>query len=257
MAQGPGPLLDTLAPLLRRAGEAAMAHFRSISAQVKPDGTQVTLADREAEEILVQGLARAFPQAAVRGEEGTHQGEADDTWYVDPIDGTSSFVEGLAHWGPTVCLVREGRLEAGAFYSPRLDELWFAQRGAGAWLDGRRLDSALDAPLHRNHTICVPSRFHKPWYCISWPGKVRALGSSAAHLALVAAGATQATLVPAWHLWDVGCGILLVEEVGLEITDLHGDDFDPVAREGEPFWAGTPRALQALTTTPALRWRKA
>ncbi len=234
-----------------------MARFRTIEAQVKQDGTQVTLADREAEEILVQGLAQAFPEAAIRGEEGTHRGQARDTWYVDPIDGTSSFVEGLAHWGPTVCLVRQGRLEAGAFYSPRLDELWFAQRGGGAWRDGQRLGSPLDEPLHRNHTICVPSRFHEPWCQLSWPGKVRALGSSAAHLALVAAGATQATLVPRWHLWDVGCGILLVWEVGLQVTDLHGEEFDPVAQEGEPFWAGTAQALQVLTTTPALRWQKA
>lgn len=228
--------------VLRAAGRAALARLvgpGGLRAWRKPDGTALTDADLAAHEVLVEGLLAAFPGDRVRSEEGPADGEGGapggGTWYVDPVDGTDALVEGLAHWGPTVCRVVDGRLDVGAFYVPRLDELWFAARGAGAWRDGVRLAPAEPERLDRA-TVYLPSRAHRLPE-VPWPGKSRALGSSAAHLAQVASGAAGAAVVAEWELWDVGAGVLLVEEAGRVITDLDGAPLDPVGRRGLPLVA--------------------
>ncbi len=249
---------DLLRSVLEQAGAVALERFRDVAPERKADGSVVTEADRAAEEVLVDRLSRAFPDDAIRGEEGARvAGRAGGgTWYVDPIDGTGTFVAQLAYWGPTCCRVdASGALEVGAFYVPRLRELWFALRGGGAWRDGARLTPPPLAEVAGDTLLMAPSRFHRHG-AVPWPGKVRALGSSAAHLALVAAGSAAATVVPRWSLWDVGCGTLLIREAGRVIWDLAGD---PVAPErcdpGLPMLAGAPIALRLLSAglRPAAR----
>nr|MBA2321741.1 inositol monophosphatase [Deltaproteobacteria bacterium] len=214
-----------LEPLLRAAGELAMRYFRRTEPEQKPDGSQVTAADRAVETMLVEALARAFPGVAIRSEEGGGRPGENGCWHVDPIDGTSSFVEGLAHWGPTVCLERDGRIVAGAFWQPRLGEFWYAERGVGAWHGDIRLRAREPVLPDWDQALLLPSRFHLAGP-IPWPGKVRALGSSAAHLALVAQGGAVATIIPQWSMWDVGCGALLIEEAGWSVLDARGDRVD-------------------------------
>lgn len=236
---------DILRDLLERAGERAMARFRHVDARRKADGTRVTDADVESERVIVAGLRQAFPDAGIHGEEGTHQGGGGEVWYVDPIDGTDAYLDELAHWGPTVCLVRDGVLEVGAFWMPRLGEFWYAERDAGAWRNGERLPRSPRWPLGSTSSIFVPSRFHRVTP-LDWPGKVRALGSSAAHLAQVAAGNAAATLIPRWALWDVGCGLILLEETGHVVRDLEGRPFSWASSPGMPFLAGDPAAVDLL-----------
>jgi fructose-1,6-bisphosphatase/inositol monophosphatase family enzyme len=94
--------------------------------------------------------------------------------------------------------------------------------------------------------LFVPSRFHRRGP-VRWRGKVRALGSSAAHLCHVAGGAGLAAIVPKWNLWDVGAGTILLREVGGEVWDFEGRPFAPESvAEGLPLVAGAPTALRAL-----------
>lgn len=237
-----------LETLLERAGEVALTHFHDVEPQLKADGTIVTEADRATEALLVEQLTRAFPGDGIQAEEGAlvspRRGAA--TWFIDPIDGTSAFVGGLAYWGPTVCRVLDGVLEVGAFYVPRLGEHWYAARGGGAWRDRVRLRLEA-AEVTRRSILFAPSRFHRAGV-VPWPGKVRALGSSAAHLALVAAGGGLAAVVPRWLLWDVGCGTLLIREAGGVIWDPSGESLDPErCTPGLPFLAGASTALGMLT----------
>lgn len=222
-----------------------MAAFHRARVEIKADGSEVTPADRDAQAVLVEELARHFPGTAVVGEEGARVSGDRGTWYVDPIDGTAAFLEGLAAWGPTVCLVEGGALRLGAWLSPLTGEFWFAARGDGAWRNGERLRPAPLTALTRNHAVFVSSRFHR-LPAVPWQGKVRALGSTAAHLAYTAAGGPVAAVVGRWHLWDVGCGALLVREAGREIVDLTGARYDPVDETGPPFLAGDPLALERL-----------
>jgi myo-inositol-1(or 4)-monophosphatase len=240
------PLRDQLRQILQPAGRIALDHFGSVRAVVKPDGTQVTVADREVERAIVSSLQRAFPGDRVVSEEGGGVEGGGATWFVDPIDGTSAYIEGLAHWGPTVGRVVDGRLDVGALWLPRLGEFWYARRGYGAWRNGQRLRPGDPGEPGRHHSLFAPSRFHlrAP---IPWPGKVRALGSSAAHLALVAAGAGLVAVIPKWHLWDVACGVLLVEEAGRRVCDASGNEIDVTScRPGLPMLAGASTALHHL-----------
>ncbi|MEZ4234893.1 MAG: inositol monophosphatase [Myxococcota bacterium] len=243
-------LRDEVRATLLEAGARALAYLGRAERESKPDGTPVTDADRAVEEIIVERLARAFPGESIRAEEGHHvEGPPGaPVWYVDPIDGTGAFLSELAYWGPTVCRVVDGALQAGGFYVPRLGELWYAERGGGAWRDGRRLPVLPDVPGIRNDAVLfVPSKFHRK-QPVPWPGKIRALGTGAAHLAHVASGGGLATVIPRWQVWDVGCGALLIGEVGRVIWDATGAVVDPVrVPPSTPLLAGAPSALRSLT----------
>lgn len=212
----------------------------------------MTLADIEAQERIAEGLARAFPGVPVIGEEGGLDEDpgAGARWYVDPIDGTHAFLEGLAHWGPTIGLVVDDRPILGALYLPRLDELWVAARGKGAWVDDLRLQPDPIGELRGGEVLYVPSRFHRR--PVPWRGKIRALGSTAVHMAQVASGAGAACVIGRWSPWDVACGIVLVEEAGRVITDLASRPvvpdmaIPPIGTERAPrapFLAGDPTAV--------------
>jgi myo-inositol-1(or 4)-monophosphatase len=244
---------EVLRDLLTRAGRIALDHQRSAEARMKPDGSPVTGADKLIDAWLGEQLALAFPGVGVIGEEGAYSEGPAGTFHLDPIDGTHAYLQRLAYWGPTVALVQGGELVFGAFYVPTLDEYWFAARGMGAFRDDERLGPRVhDAPA-RHQVLFVPSRFHRH-PALPWPGKVRALGSSAAHLAHVAAGAGVATVIPQWALWDVGCGALLITESGGALRRLDGGPIDVVnGPQGLPFVAGAPGALEALSVSLAGR----
>jgi myo-inositol-1(or 4)-monophosphatase len=245
MPSAPSPEARLLTTLLEKAGVAALERFGNVTARLKSDGSEVTEADLAASSILVEGLARAFPGCAVISEEGEAIAGSGGTWYVDPIDGTAAFLEGLPTWGPTVTLVADDRLSLGALHLPRVGEHWFAEKGGGAWRDGARLETLDPGALNRRHSICVPSRFHN-LDALPWFGKVRCLGSSAIHLAQVAAGGSVATVIPFWEIWDVGAGVLLIEEAGGTIQEFSGQPLDPVQRPGTPLVAGTASTLDHL-----------
>ncbi len=241
-------LRDELGALLADAGAVALRHFRKVATEWKADGSPVTEADREVEELVVERLSRMFPGDAVRSEEG-HRVEGRPgapTWFVDPIDGTGGYVAGLTDWGPTLCRVVDGQLAVGAFYTPRLRELWYAEAGGGAWRDAERLAPVVEREVRSDDLLFVPSRFHRRGP-VPWRGKVRALGSSAAHLCHVAAGAGLATIIPKWNLWDVGAGTLLLREVGMVVWGADGRPLVPEqVTEGLPLVAGAPNALRML-----------
>lgn len=194
--------------------------------------------------MLVERLARDFPGTAIVGEEGLGVSGSGGTWYVDPIDGTEAMLEGLAHWGPTVALFDDEGPVVGAFLTPMTGTFWWAARGVGAFRDEHRLRPPPLDRVRRSDRAYVPSRFHAVGP-VAWPGKVRALGSTAAHLAAAASGAAAVALVAQWRTWDVGCGTLLVSEAGRGIVGLDGSPGLPTV-DGAPFLAGDPLAVEAL-----------
>jgi len=241
-----GAAPSSLEAILRAAGDLALDHLQDSAPEEKADGSLVTRADREVEAFLAEALPRAFPGTGVIGEEGTRV-DGDDYWVVDPIDGTTAFTQGLGYWGPTVCRIRDGQLVAGGLYLPRLGDFWYAERGGGAWLNRTRLLLSDTAPVRRHDGLFGPSDLHRR--CAPpWPGKVRALGSTAAHLALVAAGAGRAAVIPSWGLWDVACGVLLIQEAGGRVCDARGAEVEvTTCRVGLPILAGASTALRLLT----------
>lgn len=244
------PELEALLGMLDEANTVARGCFeRGVTVRRKPDGSPVTDADLACEAVLLSGLARSFPQDAICSEEsGSSGGPGPCRWVVDPIDGTSAFVEGLAHWGPTLARIdAAGRVVLGATSLPRLHETWWVHEGR-AFFGGTELPP-LRGMGEAPRVVYIPSGLHQGLQ-LAWPGRARCLGGTAAHLALVARGAAAAAVVGAhWHLWDVATGLALIEAVGG--TARRASDGAPLHVHddaGAPFIAGIPEAVERLLT---------
>ena len=250
----------TLRDLLGRAGAVAMHRFGHALVRRKADGSVVTGADRAAEAVLSAGLRAAWPHDALVGEEGAQadgSGPGGARWVIDPIDGTSAFVEGLAHWGPTVARIDAGQVRIGAVWLPRLAEHYFFEEGLGAFFNGTAMPALDHESVSRRHLAFTPSRMHQVVQ-LQWPGRARNLGGHAAHLALVAGGAGQVALIgPGWSPWDTAAGLALIGAVGGVARRLPDGAPLHIDRDaGVPFVAGTVPAVAHLLRPDALRsWR--
>ncbi|HEX2188463.1 MAG TPA: inositol monophosphatase family protein [Longimicrobiaceae bacterium] len=131
-------LMEFAVRLAGGAGAVTLDHFGSAAVELKGDGTEVTAADRAAEEFMREALREAFPDDGILGEEGDDvPSRSGRRWVVDPIDGTRSFSCGVPLYGVLVALEEEGRSVLGCCHFPALGETLVAARGAGAWHNGR------------------------------------------------------------------------------------------------------------------------
>lgn len=256
------PRARLIRDLLREAGARALPACGTMRPlHLKADDSPVTAADLAAEAVLLAGLRAHFPDDLLHSEEAGG-GRSDDPavgwWVIDPIDGTSAFTEGLAHWGPTVARYQGGRLDFGAIWLPRLDELYEVEREVEQGRYLARLNGQPLPPLSTLPTpsvIYLPSRFHR-YGLLNSRCKARCLGGTAAHLAGVARGGSAAAIVaPGWSLWDVAAGIGLLEAVGGAALRFDGEPLDPIRDEGVGFLAGFPEFVTMLLREGRLSFR--
>jgi myo-inositol-1(or 4)-monophosphatase len=216
-------------PLVRDFGEV-----ENLQVSIKGPGDFVSAADRRAEQILRQELARARPRFGFLLEEsGIVKGEdPDHRWIVDPLDGTTNFLHGVPHFSISIGLERRGELVAGVVYDPIKDELFCAEKGAGAYLNDRRLRVSGRSDL----ASCLIGTGIP---VLDWPGRqgfaaqlerisdevagVRRLGTASLDLAYVAAGRLDGFWEFGLKPWDVAAGIVLVREAGGMIQRLDGE----------------------------------
>ena len=192
----------------------------------------VTEMDTRAEALIVERLRDAFPEDAVLGEEsGAAAGRSGRRWIVDPLDGTVNYAHGVPHFAVSIALETGGRVELGVAYLPCADELYVAERGAGARLnEGTMAVSAtqtLDASLLVTgfpYDIRERSDNNLPEHAAFTlrARAVRRLGSAVADLAYVAAGRFDGLWALRLGPWDVAAGVLLVQEAGGRVTGIDG-----------------------------------
>jgi len=230
-----------VAEIAREAG-ARLREFLAagVETEYKGDVDLVTIADRTVEKLILERLGAAFPEHGIYGEEGTRERmEGEYRWYVDPLDGTTNFAHGIPHFCVSLGLERrpaglkadeDGKLVAGVIYDPNRDELFTAERGKGAWLNGKairvsktpELAEALVAtgfPSHKRHDN--PNIHFYQEFTLRSHG-VRRAGSAALDLAYVACGRLDAFWEFKLNPWDTAAGFLLVEEAGGRSTDYAG-----------------------------------
>jgi myo-inositol-1(or 4)-monophosphatase len=247
------PYDEQVRPLLFRAGDEALKLFGQVQARHKADGSPVTVADKISEEILVTGLEAAFPDDAIQSEEGLAETRGERQWYIDPLDGTGSFIEGLAHWGPTLGLVVGDEPLYGALYLPRTGDYFYAE-GGEAWLNDEKLGQLSEDEPSRRAILYIPSRIHA-YVRLDWPGKARNLGSIAGHMSLVAAGGASGALVPGgWQPWDVACGLALLSAVGGIARTFSGEPLSIAEHGGQPFIAGSPGTVRWMLAAERLQF---
>jgi len=225
-----------IAAVRRVAAEEIMPRFQRVGHERKSDGSLFTAADLAAQTALVEALQRIH-DVPVMGEEmsAERQGElwiSGDAgiWCVDPIDGTSNFVNGLPYFAVSVALLRGGRSELGVVYNPLLDETFSAQRGRGAHLNGRRLPLRPSAQALRHSIAGIDFKRLSPRLaCLlaSEPpySSQRNFGAGTLDWCYAAAGRFDLYLHGGQKLWDYAAGSLIYEEAGGSVCSLTRDDF--------------------------------
>jgi histidinol-phosphatase len=228
----------TPSPELAAALEAAEAAARvirelyqqKIAVRFKADQSPVTDADLRAEEAIRRVLAARFPGHAFHGEEtgGGGGSEGDSLWLVDPIDGTKAFVRGYPMFSTQIALLRGGRLVLGVSNAPFYGELAYAERGAGAWLNGRRLAVSAVATLEAAalsagnlRTLASGPRWANYGAVVARLGRIRGYGDFL-HYHLLAAGKIDAVVESDVNILDIAALVTVVEEAGGRFTTLSG-----------------------------------
>ncbi|HQN50955.1 MAG TPA: inositol monophosphatase family protein [Phenylobacterium sp.] len=231
-------LLKVMSDAARKAARGLNRDFGELAElQVSRKGAAdyVSAADIKAEQVLFEALSKARPGYGFLGEErGLIEGtDKTHTWIVDPLDGTTNFLHAIPHFAINIALQREGVVVAAVTYNPITNELFWAEKGKGCFVNDKRLRVA--ARRHLDESVLatgIPflghgqhARFLKELHQISQRvAGVRRYGSAALDLAYVAAGRFDGFWERDLKPWDIAAGTLLVSEAGGKVTDLDGGE---------------------------------
>ncbi len=235
------PYLETAVEIAREAGTLLARYFeRRIPYEMKGEFDLVTEADRASERLIVERLRTHFPSHTVVAEEGGgHQSASEYRWFVDPLDGTTNFAHTFPMFNVTLGLARGSEVIAGVIYDPIRDEMFTAERGAGAYLNHRRIhvsgagrlaDSLASTGFpsrKRHHNVNI----HFYYQLAMASHGVRRTGSAAIDLAYVACGRLDFFWEFGLKPWDMAAGTLLVEEAGGRVSDMCGRAHDVAVSE--------------------------
>ncbi|NQU60970.1 MAG: inositol monophosphatase [Rhodospirillales bacterium] len=231
-------LLNVMTAAAQKAARGLIRDFGEIEKlQVSKKGPAdfVSTADKKAERTLVAELSKARPRFGFLLEEGGEIEGADTSnrWIIDPLDGTTNFLHGIPHFAISIALERDGDPAAGVVYEPVSDQMFVAEKGLGAYLNGNRIRVSARENLNESlFTTGIPFRgkeghehFLKHLKAVMEVSSgVRRFGSAALDLAYVAAGRFEGFWETGLHPWDMAAGMVLVREAGGFVTDMKGGD---------------------------------
>jgi myo-inositol-1(or 4)-monophosphatase len=221
-----------LIDVLRRAGAVLSRRFGKVAYREKRRADLVTAADLESQKLILAALRGAFPEDDFKAEEdAVRLTGAERLWLIDPLDGTANYAHGYPVSCVSIGVLRGGRPELGGVYDPFRDELFLAERGKGATLNGRRLHVSRAPRVAQSLLITgfAYDRAERPdFYLARFKAfltrahDVRRSGSAALDMAWIAAGRADGFWEFSLNPWDVAAGWLLVEEAGGKVTDFDG-----------------------------------
>ncbi|MBE0412954.1 inositol monophosphatase family protein [Yoonia sp.] len=255
--------LNVMMKTARKAGRALLKDFgevENLQVSTKGPGDFVSRADRQAEETIRDELMRARPSYGFLGEEGREIAGEDPTrrWIVDPLDGTTNFLHGLPHWAVSIALEHKGQIVAGVIYDPVKDEMFYAEKGGGAWLNESRLrvsgrhkmiESIFATGLPFAGRADLPDTIRDLARILPACAGVRRFGAAALDLAYVAAGRYEGFWERGLHAWDMAAGLLIVREAGGIVEPLNPDGDIMVDRQvicaNEPIFETFAKVIRA------------
>jgi myo-inositol-1(or 4)-monophosphatase len=222
-----------MSEIAREAGALLMEFFhRRVKIEYKGEADLVTEADRSSERLILERIRSHWPDHEVIGEEGARiETGGDYRWYVDPLDGTTNFAHGFPVFCVSLGLTFRGKRRAAVLYDPTRDELFFAELGKGAFLNGQKIEVsktdtlaqslvATGFPSYKRHKN--PNIFFYHQLTLRTHG-VRRAGSAALDLANVACGRFDGFWEFNLNAWDTSAGILIVEEAGGKVSGFEGE----------------------------------
>ena len=223
--------MEAAAELAQIAGMNAMRYYKTrLDADVKEDGSPVTIADRSSERLAREWIERRFPSDGILGEEyGSVRMDARRRWIIDPIDGTKSFIHGVPFWGSLVAVVEDEEVIAGAASFPALGESLSAALGSGCWWNGEKCkvsgvsDIASATVLTSDAAFDGQSKLLPAWLELATAAAIsRTWGDCVGYL-LVATGRAEVMADPVVSAWDVAALMPAIMEAGGVFTSWAGE----------------------------------
>jgi histidinol-phosphatase len=221
--------LELAQALADLADATSMQRFRTrgLEVSVKPDGTPVTNADRAVEDVLRHRIRHSRPNDRIIGEDGGSQGVGTRRWYLDPIDGTTRFIDGDVHWRALIALEDPAGLLLGVITAPALGRRWWALRDHGAYRDGKRLAvtevSRLASAIANDDWVATLARGVRNHPLAVVAAHCAGHRSEPDHSFIaIAEGLGDVAVGVGGQPWDYAAMKILVEEAGGRFTDLHG-----------------------------------
>jgi myo-inositol-1(or 4)-monophosphatase len=214
----------------------------------------VSEVDRQAEQIIIETIRKAYPDHGILAEESGAQGGDEFVWVIDPLDGTTNFLHNFPHFAVSIALQHKSKILHGVVFDPLRQELFTASRGDGAQLDNRKirvsrkteLDGALLGTGFPFREFANVDQYLATLRAfIPQCAGIRRAGSAALDLAYVAAGRLDGFWEFGLKRWDVAAGILLIQEAGGMVADPDGGES---ALERGDVVAGNPHILKAMLT---------
>jgi myo-inositol-1(or 4)-monophosphatase len=226
-------------PIIRKAGEILLSFYHQrLTWKEKDQRGFVTEADIASEEFLIKQLSALFPEASFFAEESGSRGEenADYCWVIDPLDGTTNFAFGIPYFCVSVALTYKHEPIFGMIYVPLFNELFYAEKGKGAYLNDQQIWVAQERPL-KKALLLVGFPYEKGKAFLEVLQQVqkissrafafRHLGAIALDQAYVACGRADGLFFEDLSWWDVAAGLLLIQEAGGVVTDYAGEKISP------------------------------
>jgi len=233
--------VPAMTEIAREAGALLMGYFhRRVKVEYKGDVDLVTEADRASEALITKRIGERWPGHNIMGEEGTRSEQGSDyRWYVDPLDGTTNFAHGYPVFCVSLGLEHKDERVAAVIFDPTREEMFTAEKGGGALLNGQPIHVSSIAnlaeclvatgfPSHKRHKN--PNIFFYHQITLKTHG-VRRAGSAALDLCNVACGRFDGFWEFNFNPWDTAAGVLIVQEAGGQVTRFDGQPFRIDSRE--------------------------
>ena len=227
-------LKDFVEEVIKEAGEIiSQKYTQTFKVQAKGSRDVVTEVDKSVEKFISQKIKEKFPEHAILGEESGKYGESDSLWIIDPLDGTKNFVTHTPFFNIAIAYLEKGEPVLAMVYNPITKELFYAEKGKGALLNGESIhvsetDKLLDSSVYfcRGLTEKALERSAKFYSkLIKETRSLRQMGSAELELCYVAAGRIEAFYISDLHIWDAAAGWLIVKEAGGKVTNFKDEPF--------------------------------
>ena len=219
----------------KKAGKVILKYFgKNEKGKEKSNKSLVSRADLDANKVVINTIKKSFPKHSILSEEsGFENNNSDYKWVIDPIDGTHNFLRGIPIFGVSIALEYKNEVVLGALEFPTLKLTAVAEKGKGAFLNGKKLKVSNNSEIIHSFILYefVPGTRYKSLEFLKRLSNetinIRNLGAAIYELFLIASGQCDAFVIFTTNEWDIAAGMLLIQEAGGKITDLKGQDCSP------------------------------